>query len=434
MPDSLDTSKTNEATPQILVPAPYVPQTQTRGLLSRFLDLFRTKPADIREELSDALAVEGPTQIGGLSTAERAMLNNILRLNEVKVSDVMVSRGEIESVEMSITLAEVLDAFERCGHSRMPVYQETMDDPRGMIHIRDVVAFVTQAARKKTKGRKSPGGENTAIIDLKQVNLSQTVAQTKLWRPVLFVPASMPAADLMAQMQAKRIQMALVIDEYGGTDGLVSLEDIVEMIVGDIEDEHDEDEPLIEKRPDGSFIVDARAEIDDVAAMIGDSFIVGEHAEDVDTLGGVAVSALGRLPIKGEIVHVVEGFEIEVIEADMRRVKRLRIRPVRKVEPRAAETRKRAQNGAVPEVALETTAANLIATPEPDNNAAKSAPKGAVKSTGKSAGKSTGKTNGRQTAQPKVAAPKTGAPKPPAKAAAPKLAVTKPVPTKAKKT
>jgi CBS domain containing-hemolysin-like protein len=135
-------------------------------------------------------------------------------------------------------------------------------------------------------------------------------------------------------MQAKRIQMALVIDEHGGTDGLVSLEDIVEMIVGDIEDENDEDEPMIEKRPDGSFIVDARAEIDDVAEMIGPSFIVGEHAEDVDTIGGVAVSALGRLPIKGEVVSVVEGFEIEVIEADMRRVKRLRIRPLRASEPR----------------------------------------------------------------------------------------------------
>jgi CBS domain containing-hemolysin-like protein len=128
--------------------------------------------------------------------------------------------------------------------------------------------------------------------------------------------------------------MALVIDEHGGTDGLVSLEDIVEMIVGDIEDENDEDEPMIEKRSDGSFIVDARAEIDDVAQMIGPSFVIGEHAEDVDTIGGVAVSALGRLPIKGEIVSVVAGFEIEVIEADMRRVKRLRIRPLKTGEPR----------------------------------------------------------------------------------------------------
>ncbi|MGL4405784.1 MAG: hemolysin family protein [Notoacmeibacter sp.] len=312
-----------------LVPVGFAPSG--RGLFDRFLDLFRGKPADIREELSDALSEQGPKKTGSLSVAERAMLNNILALNELRVSDVMVARGSIESMEISSTLAEMLDAFERSGHSRMPVYNENMDDPRGMVHIRDLVAFLTQSARKKTRGKAKPGDLS---IDLKLVDLSQTIAQTKLWRPVLFVPGSMPAAELMAQMQAKRTQMALVIDEHGGTDGLVSLEDIVEMIVGDIEDENDEDEPMIEKRGDGSFIVDARAEIDDVAAIIGPSFVVGEHAEDVDTIGGVAVSALGRLPIKGEVVSVVPGFEIEVIEADMRRVKRLRIRPLRTGEPR----------------------------------------------------------------------------------------------------
>jgi CBS domain containing-hemolysin-like protein len=323
------------------LPAPVPFAAPQRGLLARFLDLFRGKPSDIREELTGALSLEqGPPQPGGLSANERAMLNNILRLNEVRVSDVMVSRGEIESMELSTTLAEALEAFERSGHSRMPVYHETMDDPRGMIHIKDLVAHITKAARKKTRGRK-PAGDKTPLADLKLVDLSQTLAQTKLWRPVLFVPASMPAAELMTQMQAKRIQMALVIDEYGGTDGLLSLEDIVEMIVGDIEDEHDEDEPLIERRPDGTFIVDARAEIDDVAQVVGGSFTVGEHAEDVDTIGGVAVSALGRLPLKGEIIHVVDGFEIEVIDADVRRVKRLRIRPTR-----AAEPRKRGKTGA----------------------------------------------------------------------------------------
>jgi CBS domain containing-hemolysin-like protein len=310
---------------------PVLPSPQSRGLLDRFLDIFRGKPSDIREELNDALSEQGPKKTNSLSVAERAMLNNILALNELRVSDVMVPRGSIESMEISSTLAQMLDAFEKSGHSRMPVYHENMDDPRGMVHIRDVVAYLTQTARKKTRGKPKPGDVQ---IDLKLVDLTQTIAQTKLWRPVLFVPGSMPAAELMAQMQAKRTQMALVIDEHGGTDGLVSLEDIVEMIVGDIEDENDEDEPMIEKRADGSFIVDARAEIDDVAEIIGPSFVVGEHAEDVDTIGGVAVSALGRLPIKGEIVSVVEGFEIEVIEADMRRVKRLRIRPLRTGEPR----------------------------------------------------------------------------------------------------
>jgi CBS domain containing-hemolysin-like protein len=331
MPDSDQQAETT--TPGTALSVPVLQPQPARGLVARFLDLFRGKPADIREELTDALSSEqGPPQPGGLSANERAMLNNILRLNEVRVSDVMVSRGEIQSMELSMTLAEALDAFEQSGHSRMPVYHETMDDPRGMIHIKDLVAHVTQAARKKVKGRKPATPQ--PLVDLKLVDLSQTLAQTKLWRPVLFVPASMPAAELMTQMQAKRMQMALVIDEYGGTDGLVSLEDIVEMIVGDIEDEHDEDEPLIERRPDGTFIVDARAEIDDVAAMAGDSVKFGELAEDVDTIGGVAVSVLGRLPLKGEIIHLVPGFEIEVIDADARRVKRLRIKPIRIAEPR----------------------------------------------------------------------------------------------------
>lgn len=331
MSDSSREKPASQSAPAARAVAVLAPAAPSRSLLERFLDFFRGKPSDLREEISDALSEETPAQPGGLTPSERAMMNNILRLNEVRVSDVMVPRGNIESVELSVTLAEVLDAFERCGHSRMPVYHETMDDPRGMIHIRDVVAYVTRAARKKTRAKAK---DAPSQIDLKLVNLAQTIEQTKLWRPVLFVPASMPAADLMAQMQAKRIQMALVIDEYGGTDGLVSLEDIVEMIVGDIEDEHDEDEPLIEKRPDGSFIVDARAEIDDVSDMIGEGFVIGEHADDVDTIGGVAVSALGRLPLKGEIVTVVPGYEIEVLEADMRRVKRLRIRPLRGAEPR----------------------------------------------------------------------------------------------------
>jgi CBS domain containing-hemolysin-like protein len=345
MPDQTDDTTASQPLAPGRAPVALQTAAPSRGLFDRFLDFFRGKPADIRGELTDALSEEAPAQPGGLTPAERAMLNNILRLNEVRVSDVMVPRGDIESVELGTPLGELLDAFERSGHSRMPVYNETMDDPRGMIHIRDVLAFVTQSARRKGRAKPKPGDP---LLDMKQVDLTLTIAQTKLWRPVLFVPASMLAADLMAQMQAKRIQMALVIDEYGGTDGLVSLEDIVEMIVGDIEDEHDEDEPLIEKRPDGSYIVDARAEIDDVADMIGDGFVVGDHAEDVDTIGGVAVSALGRLPLKGEVITVVPGYEIEVLDADTRRVKRLRIRGVR-----AAEARRRAKAPAAGEAALD---------------------------------------------------------------------------------
>ena len=145
-------------------------------------------------------------------------------------------------------------------------------------------------------------------------------------RPLLFVPPSMLASDLMARMQAGRIQMALVIDEYGGTDGLVSLEDIVEMVVGDIEDEHDDDEePLITEISDGVYVVDAKAEIDDVAEMIGNGFTAGEHAEDVDTIGGMIFNALGRVPARGEVVQAIPGYEFQVLDADPRRVKRVRI-------------------------------------------------------------------------------------------------------------
>jgi CBS domain containing-hemolysin-like protein len=155
---------------------------------------------------------------------------------------------------------------------------------------------------------------------------------------VLFVPPSMLAADLMARMQATRTQMALVIDEYGGTDGLVSLEDIVEMVVGDIEDEHDDqDEPLITEAGDGVFVVDGKAEIDEVAKVIGEAFSAGEHGETVDTIGGMIFNTLGRVPTRGEVVHAVPGFEFHVLDADPRRVKRVRI-----VEDAKGERRRRA--------------------------------------------------------------------------------------------
>jgi CBS domain containing-hemolysin-like protein len=154
----------------------------------------------------------------------------------------------------------------------------------------------------------------------------------------------MLASDLMARMQAGRVQMALVIDEYGGTDGLVSLEDLVEMVVGDIEDEHDEEEPLITRAGDGTFVVDGKAEIDDVAAVIGDAFKAGEHGETVDTIGGMIFNTLGRVPTRGEVVHAIPGFEFHVLDADPRRVKRVRI-----VHDQKAERRRRAVQPAAKE-------------------------------------------------------------------------------------
>lgn len=282
----------------------------------------------LREDIADALA-ESEADSASFSPGERAMLNNILRLREVRVEDVMVPRADIEAIEIGTTLAELMVLFEQSGHSRMPVFAESLDDPRGMVHIRDAVAHITRTARvKKGRGKKAAPVE----LNLTGVDLSKSVGDLNLLRTVLFVPPSMLASDLMARMQATRTQMALVIDEYGGTDGLVSLEDLVEMVVGDIEDEHDEEEPLITQAGDGVYIVDAKAEIEDVAKLIGERFAPGEHGDYVDTIGGMIFNALGRVPGRGEVVQPIPGFEFHVLDADPRRVKRVRIVESKKSE------------------------------------------------------------------------------------------------------
>lgn len=304
------------------------PRSSGPSVLERLTGFFKPRNgSNLREDLEDALAV-APGDVATFSPGERAMLHNILRLREVRVEDVMVPRADVEALELSTTLGALLAQFEQSGHSRMPVYFETLDDPRGMVHIRDVVARITRLAREK-----AAASREAHSLDLGNVDLDRTIGELDLIRPVLFVPPSMLASDLMARMQAARIQMALVIDEYGGTDGLVSLEDIVEMVVGDIEDEHDEDEPLIAQTGEGVFVVDAKIEIDEVAAKIGDAFEAGEHGDSVDTIGGMIFNMLGRVPARGEVVHAVPGFEFHVLDADQRRVKRVRIVEMQTREP-----------------------------------------------------------------------------------------------------
>jgi CBS domain containing-hemolysin-like protein len=307
-------------------------QSHAPSLFGRLAAFFgHRNGSSLRDDLADALAGTG----SDLSPVEKAMLHNILRLREVRVEDVMIPRADIEAIELSTTLGDLLALFQESGHSRMPVYAETLDDPRGMVHIRDVVAHITQQARqKRPRGATKAAG---ALLNMANVDLGRTIGELNLIRPVLFVPPSMLASDLMAKMQAARIQMALVIDEYGGTDGLASLEDIVEMVVGDIEDEHDEEEPLITQAGEGVFIVDAKAEIEEVAEKIGGGFKPGEHGEYVDTIGGMIFNTLGRVPARGEVVQAIPGFEFHVLDADPRRVKRVRI-----VETRTSERRRRA--------------------------------------------------------------------------------------------
>jgi CBS domain containing-hemolysin-like protein len=192
---------------------------------------------------------------------------------------------------------------------------------------------------EKNAKRKKP---LPAGLDLKAVNLAMPLSGTKIVREILFVPPSMRVIDLLARMQATRIHLSLVVDEYGGTDGLASIEDIVEQIVGEIADEHDEDElPAVAQQPDGSFVADARAKIEDVVGTVGNDFDVGDAAEEVDTIGGYLVTRAGRLPVRGEIVPGPGLFEFEVLDADPRRVKRVRITRLKERRDRPRDPRRR---------------------------------------------------------------------------------------------
>jgi CBS domain containing-hemolysin-like protein len=289
-----------------------------------FRALFGWRAGTVRADLKVVLEESTQTETG-FSPEEVTMLKNILGLRERRISDVMVPRADIIAVQQEIPIGELVKVFEGAGHSRLVVFNDTLDDPVGMVHIRDLIAFMTARAtigsETKTKRRKSASG-----LDLKAIDLSMPLSVAKIVRTILFVPPSMPAIDLLAKMQATRIHLALVVDEYGGTDGIVSIEDIVEQIVGEIEDEHDDDEaPSVVQQTDGSFIADARASLEDVIAIVGNGFNVGEAAKDVDTLGGYLVTQVGRVPVRGELVPGPGTFEFEVLDADPRRVKKVKI-------------------------------------------------------------------------------------------------------------
>ena len=258
------------------------------GWLGRvFRTLFGWKTGSIRQDLEVVLEASTLDDTG-FSPEERTMLKNILRLRERRAEDVMIPRADIVAVQQDISLGELIKVFEGAAHSRLVAYNDTLDDPVGMVHIRDLIAYMTvrAAASAKTTRRKTP---LPAGLDLKAVDLSVTLSTAKLTREMLFVPPSMSAIDLLAKMQATRIHLALVIDEYGGTDGLVSMEDIVEQIVGEIDDEHDDDATAtMVPQPDGSFLTDGRTSLEDVAATLGSEFDVGDAADEVDTSADIS--------------------------------------------------------------------------------------------------------------------------------------------------
>jgi CBS domain containing-hemolysin-like protein len=286
--------------------------------------IFGWKPGSIRADLKDVL--DADTGETGFSPKESAMLKNILGLRERRVEDVMLPRADIFAVQHDISLGELMKVFASAGHSRLVVYEETLDDAVGMVHIRDLIAFMTDRAAASAKANTRRKKPFPADLDLKAVDLSMPLSTAKIMRHILFVPPSMPAVDLLAKMQATRIHLALVVDEYGGTDGVVSMEDIVEEIVGEIADEHDEEvAPGVVRQPDGSFLADARASLENLSAIVGPEFDVAEIAEEVDTLAGYIATRIGRVPVRGELVPGPGRYEIEVLDADPRRVKKLKI-------------------------------------------------------------------------------------------------------------
>ncbi len=260
--------------------------------------------------------------------SKKRMMSAAERFHLLTVEDVMVPRANIVAVEATETLTELTRAFKAAGHSRLPVYKDTLDDPLGMVHIKDVMPYLMFDA----KGRGGKTYPNKKVLQY-------------IRRDVLFVPPSMLAQDLLRRMQARRTHMAIVVDEYGGTDGLVTIEDLIEPIVGDIEDEHDELELEVQivtgKGGRSVWEADARITIDDFEKALGRDFATPDEEDDVDTLGGLIFTLAGRVPERGEIIRHPDGVEFEVIDADPRRVKRLRINDTRKdghaVPPPAAE-------------------------------------------------------------------------------------------------
>ena len=301
-----------------------------RGWFYRFLVRVGIKSTgSLRDDLDAALAGEGR---GGdvFSANERAMLRNILRLKEQRVEDVMVPRAEIDAVDHNISIGELLQTFQSTNHSRLPVYEDTLDDPRGMVLVKDLLLHLVEASggknkKKNDKHKQKENDDTKKVLDLSGVDLNKPLRKLKIIRRVLFVPPSMLASDLMARMQTERTQMALVIDEHGGTDGIVSLEDIVEEVVGEIEDELDEDSNMIIRMGDNIWTADARVEIKKIQDEIGTTFDPGETGEDMETIGGLVFELAGRIPARGEVVRGLGGFEFRILDADPRRIRRLQI-------------------------------------------------------------------------------------------------------------
>lgn len=269
-------------------------------------EFFGIKPAEINlksslEEVIEEHASEKADQ--SLSADERTMLGNILEYGELRVDDVMVPRVDVVAIPVDTSFDDLTRIFASAGHSRLPVYKDTLDDIIGMVHVKDAMMVIAEKGQKE------------AVVT--------TISSFQ--RPVLFVPAAMKLLDLLSKMRSNRMHMAIVVDEYGGTDGLVTIEDLVEEIVGEIEDEHDTADIMeLKSLGQGNFDADARLEIDFLQQELGVDLLEDEE-EDVDTLGGLVVAQAGRVPEIGEVISHVSGYRFEVVDASPRTIYKLRI-------------------------------------------------------------------------------------------------------------
>jgi CBS domain containing-hemolysin-like protein len=290
-----------------------------RKLKARF---SRGADKGLRESLEGAIKIHAAQNPGEAFGQEaKSMMLNIIEFSELRVDDVMVPRVDIVAIEDSATMRELMHRFMEAGHSRLPVYRDSLDEITGMVHVKDFLGWIAAKGGKRKKAK--PGNTGLSIA---ASELSTNVRQSGLHREVLFVPPSMPASDLLVKMQASHIHLAIVIDEYGGTDGLISIEDLVEEIVGDISDEHDTDEEnLIKPAGDGIYVADGRVDIARLEELLNVDLLSDEDEEEADTLAGLVFKMAGRVPARGEIIRHDSGLEFEILESDPRRVKRLRI-------------------------------------------------------------------------------------------------------------
>jgi len=276
-----------------------------RNLARRLIRAVGGAGADVAEELN-AREERGET----IAVAQKDMILKAARFDTLKVYDVMRPRADIVALEASATVGEAMRAFSESQHSRLPIYRDTLDDPLGLIHVRDLLTLLVP----------NEEGEPSAKYADRVL--------TRIKRDVLCVPPSMKLSALFLKMQSSRSHLALVIDEYGGTDGLISMEDMVEQIVGEIDDEHDDEAALIQPRAGGAYDADGRASLADLEAALGVPVELDEHEDEIDTLAGLAVALAGRVPQRGEILHHPGGFDLEITDADARRVKRIRVKRV----------------------------------------------------------------------------------------------------------